>query len=247
MSNIVQVPFYGDTLDAIQDDRGVWVGVKRACENVEVSSDAQARRLQRSPWAVTTMMVATGADGKSYEMLFVHLDSLPMWLATIEASRVKDDVRPKLIAYQKECARVLRDHFFGRRTDAVDVLAALVTQLPALIASSVNAAVDAAMKRSDERSLVDANTVGRAGASFINRALKECAKLLSGGDKERYRSILSASHVDLRAALQFNGTGRGWSNLPSTKWADCRATLSQMQRAAMRQSPDPQPTLPKVN
>ena len=247
MSNIVQVPFYGDTLDAIQDERGVWVGVKRACENVGLDGNGQSQRLKRMPWATTCMTHAVAEDGKEREMLFVHLDCLPMWLATIEASRVKEEVRPKLVAYQKECARVLRDHFFGRRTDAVDVLAALVTQLPALIASSVNTAVDAAMKRSNERSLVDANTIGRAGASFINRALKECAKLLAGGDKDRYRSILSASHVDLRAALQFNGAGRGWSNLPSTKWADCRATLAQMQRAAMRQSPDPQPTLPKVN
>jgi hypothetical protein len=43
----------------------------------------------------------------------LHLDSFPMWLATIESSRVAEHVRPKLVKYQKECARVLRDHFFG--------------------------------------------------------------------------------------------------------------------------------------
>jgi hypothetical protein len=193
------------------------------------------------------MIVAVAEDGKEREMLFVHLDCLPMWLATIEASRVKEDVRPKLIAYQKECARVLRDHFFGRNTDMGMLVREIVTQLPALIAASVKSAIDAAMKEESERALVDANTIGRAGASFINRSLRECAKLLSGGDKDRYRSILSASHVDLRAALNHNGAGRGWSNLPNTKWADCRASLVQMQRAAMRQSPDPQPTLPRVN
>jgi phage antirepressor YoqD-like protein len=39
-----------------------------------------------------------------------------MWLATIDAGRVGESVRPLLVAYQKEAAQVLRDHFFGART-----------------------------------------------------------------------------------------------------------------------------------
>lgn len=65
-------------------------------------------------------------------MFAIHLDSLPMWLATIEASRVAEHVRSKLITYQKECARVLRDHFFGRQTVDASVLAELVTEMKAL-------------------------------------------------------------------------------------------------------------------
>ena len=36
--------------------------------------------------------------------------------ATIEPSRVRPELRPKLELYQREAARVLRDHFFGPRT-----------------------------------------------------------------------------------------------------------------------------------
>jgi hypothetical protein len=36
-----------------------------------------------------------------------------MWLATIDTGRVAEHVRPLLVAYQKEAAQVLRDHFFG--------------------------------------------------------------------------------------------------------------------------------------
>jgi len=29
MSSLVSVPFHNDTLEAIQDDRGVWISVRR--------------------------------------------------------------------------------------------------------------------------------------------------------------------------------------------------------------------------
>jgi hypothetical protein len=47
---------------------------------------------------------------------------------------------------------------------------------------------------------------------------------------------LSAAHVDLRSALQFSGTGRGWSNLPLGQWTAAKARLEEMARTAMRQS-----------
>ena len=39
-------------------------------------------------WATTAFNAVVGADGKNREMFMLHLDSLPMWLATIEPSRV---------------------------------------------------------------------------------------------------------------------------------------------------------------
>jgi hypothetical protein len=54
------------------------------------------------------------ADGKLREAFCVHLDCLPMWLATIETSRVAEHVRPKLVCYQREATKVLADYFFGR-------------------------------------------------------------------------------------------------------------------------------------
>jgi hypothetical protein len=173
MSNIVKVPFYGDEIEAVHDGQDVWVALRRMCENVGLAPDAQAVKLKGKGWAV--MIEATGPDGKTYEMLALHLDSVPMWLATIEPSRVREDIRPKLVAYQKECARVLRDH-----------------------------------------------------------SLRAIARVLAGDDKQVYRSSLSASHMDLRSALQFSGTGRGWSNLPLSKWSDARAELERMSRAATR-------------
>ena len=37
----------------------------------------------------------------------IHIDCLPMWLATIDARKVKEAIREKLARYQKEAAKVL--------------------------------------------------------------------------------------------------------------------------------------------
>jgi antirepressor protein len=59
----------------------------------------------------------------------LHLDSMPMWLATVEPNRVAPDVRPKLVRYQNECAQVLHDHFFGRPPeDAILAIVQAATQ-----------------------------------------------------------------------------------------------------------------------
>jgi transcriptional regulator with XRE-family HTH domain len=54
------------------------------------------------------------SDGQAREVFCISQDCLPMWLATIYASKVKPAVRPLLVAFQKECAQVLRDHFLGK-------------------------------------------------------------------------------------------------------------------------------------
>ena len=57
-------------------------------------------------------MHATGPDGKQYEVVAVDDNTFVMWLATIQASRVKSEVRPHLEEHQREAARALRAYFF---------------------------------------------------------------------------------------------------------------------------------------
>lgn len=110
MSEIIK--FQGDEIEAVREGGDVWVSLRGPCDALGLSVDAQRRRMQRSGWARTTIMVAQ-VGGQGREVFYVHLDSLPMMLATVQASRVKAAMRPRLLAYQRECARVLRDHFFG--------------------------------------------------------------------------------------------------------------------------------------
>jgi hypothetical protein len=115
MNALVPFDFHGDALSCIEQDGRLWVAVKPVCEALGIDNKGQQAKLSTKTWAVVEFISTTGADGKRYEMSCLDLDSLPMWLATIEPARVRAEVRAKLETYQKECARVLRDHFFGRR------------------------------------------------------------------------------------------------------------------------------------
>lgn len=111
------VPFRGAAIEALMHDNRPWAVLRSICGNLGINPDSQRKRLaskDRAPWATTAMMTAVAADGKAREVFCLDVDTLPMWLATIEVSRVKPEARDSLVAYQREAARVLRDHFLGR-------------------------------------------------------------------------------------------------------------------------------------
>jgi hypothetical protein len=145
---MVQVPFHGDVLEATQDGRGVWVPIKRPCEALGINVDGQREKLKGKAWSVTEMISATGPDGKRYEMFALHLDSLPMWLATIDANRVKPALREKLERYQREAAKVLADHFFGRR-EQPPINTELVREIVGAVVGAVTNLLPAARQISD--------------------------------------------------------------------------------------------------
>ena len=122
-NQIVHVPFNGQTIDAALDEKsGAWlVALRPICENIGVAFNAQRERLNRQPWAVVRMTRSTGADGKTYEMVMVDRQTLVMWLATIDTSRVRsDEARSVVVAYQRECAKVLDAYFMPTHKEMVD-------------------------------------------------------------------------------------------------------------------------------
>lgn len=137
------IPFHGATLEARRVGDVVWVSVRRMCEALGLDVSGQRQRLsdrERTPWAVGGVMPSTGPDGKIYETFCLDLECVPMWLATIESSRVSDSTRPKLVLFQKECVKVLRDHFFKK--------AALQIAVPKTLAEALRLAADLEDERS---------------------------------------------------------------------------------------------------
>ena len=59
-------------------------------------------------------MTTTGSDGKRYRMLVLPRPSIPMFAATLDASRVAPQRREKLVAYQNEAADVLAARFLAQ-------------------------------------------------------------------------------------------------------------------------------------
>ncbi len=164
--SLVRIPFHGEELLAVQDEHGVWVVIKRVCESLGLQAHGQAEKLAEKAWAVTQMKCVTAPDGKNYEMLCIHLDCVPMWLATIEPSRVAEEVRPKLVVFQKECARVLRDYFF--KGQATNPRSGAEPHFP----DSPIARFDR-VERAADRLLREGKVTGTQAADMVTRALKE--------------------------------------------------------------------------
>lgn len=236
MSEIIEVPFYAESVQAVEDGEAVWVVVKRVSEALGIDHDSQRQKLASKPWAVTVLITATGPDGKNYESFCVALDSLPMWLATIDANRVKPEARFKLVAYQKECARVLRDHFFGaNRAQQSQAFAAMqsfasvqLEQAKAIveIRSALMALADrsnAAITRSEARSL--AGRIQRAGA------LK--AKLQPARNQRAWAQRI---RMHVTTAAGWSGSGCRYDNMPADSYPKAERALSLIERELQEQA-----------
>jgi hypothetical protein len=116
-----QVPFYGDEVTAVRAVDGlVYVPIRPLCEIIGVDWSAQYRRITRdlvlNRVAMSVAITAMEIDPHrktphTSEMLCLPLDYLNGWLFGINASRVKEGIREKLIQYQLECYRILADAF----------------------------------------------------------------------------------------------------------------------------------------
>lgn len=166
-STIEIVGFHGDVLQAVREGGDVWVVVRRVCEALGIAEQRQAAKLKSKAWACTTLMVAHDSSGREQELFCVALDSLPMWLGNIEASRVKPEARDKLIAYQKECARVLRDHFFGRVP--APALEDVVRAVEPLVERVVTRVVGPILEQQSQHLLLLMRTIGDREARLEQR------------------------------------------------------------------------------
>jgi hypothetical protein len=116
MGNALQqriVPFYGDELVAVrQTDGTIFVLFTRLCENLGLARWSQVRRVQSHEVlndGFVTLEIETEGGVQSVQCL--RLDLLPLWMSTLHTRRVKAEIQPKLVQYQKEAAAVLWQAF----------------------------------------------------------------------------------------------------------------------------------------
>lgn len=116
MNDLITVPFHQQTLLAVEKDGKRWVAMKPICDAIGIDWRSQRKRLLRDEVlaSVVVIMTTTGADGKQYEMLFIDIDYLNGWLFGIGANQVKPDLRDLVIAYKRECYKVLAGHYLDK-------------------------------------------------------------------------------------------------------------------------------------
>ncbi len=87
------------------------VPVKPICEALGISFQGQHERLNSDPLlsSVIKMILTTGADGKSYEMLCLPFKYAFWWIAKIDSRKVNEDSREKVLEAQNKVYDLLWD------------------------------------------------------------------------------------------------------------------------------------------
>jgi hypothetical protein len=253
MRSIVEIPFYSDNVQAVRDGEQVWVVVKRVSESLGIDHDTQRVKLKEKPWAVTGFIPATGPDGKTYEVFCLDLKSLPLWLATIDAGRVKPEVRFQLVAYQRECAEVLARHFFGApaTTGSSPELAAMVVLLREMSDRQTRLENNQAALWQRFGALVEQMPVGGAIAAARHNALVAEIRTLADvevrvGSWPKRRAALADIRRELGEATEWGGKGKPWNTMPAALEPAARAVLLRRMRAATKTTKPAQLTLLKT-
>jgi len=135
------VEFYGDELTAVLLDRQgreiVYVPVRPISDYLGVDWSAQYRRINRDPVLSSELIpcvVVTATQGQPdqrRDMLCLPLDMINGFLFGISADRVREELRERVIQYQRECYRVLADAFVNQDS-TVDGLQASSESMMAL-------------------------------------------------------------------------------------------------------------------
>lgn len=138
MTDLVTLPFAGGRIQYVVENGQPFVPIRPICDALGIDRKSQQRRLNAEPdrWSGVVMTpVGAAADGKDRGMFCLPLARVFGWLATISPSRVKPEARDRLTAYQRECDRVLFEHFMGRaRREVAEANAAALRLAEDLIA-----------------------------------------------------------------------------------------------------------------
>lgn len=113
---VVAVPFLSGHIPCFMDNGEPMVILKPIVEDVMgLSWPRQYAKLSADQTAcVAFKAIQVPGDDQVRRHMGVSLETFAVWLARLQPSRVAPEARETVVAYQREAARVLRNHFFGR-------------------------------------------------------------------------------------------------------------------------------------
>lgn len=117
-----QVVFYDDEITAVlvthAGGQEIYVSIRQMCDLLGVSYQGQIRRINDDPvlskqvrGVNITFTPSSGSGGGAQVTNCLSIDYLNGWLFGINAKRVKEEVRDRLVLYQEKCYRALADAF----------------------------------------------------------------------------------------------------------------------------------------
>ncbi|MBH2967479.1 phage antirepressor N-terminal domain-containing protein [Serratia marcescens] len=110
--NTSSVQFHGQPIITAMAAGIAYVAMKPIVENLGLDWPTQHRKLLSSNGKFNHChMTMVAMDKKIRDVLCIPLKKLNGWLFSINPSKVRADIRDKLIAYQEECFTVLHDYW----------------------------------------------------------------------------------------------------------------------------------------
>lgn len=151
------VAFYDDELVALRANDGhIYVSLRHLCEALGVDAQAQTRRIRRQAVlerGFRQMPITTPTRGEQIAYV-LRVDVVPLFLSGISTKAVNESIRPKLVQFQEEAAKVLWEAFQeGRLTMDPTFDDLLQTDSPAAQAYKMAAAI---MKMARQQLLLEA-------------------------------------------------------------------------------------------
>lgn len=122
-----QVEFYEDEITAVRlPDGRVFVPVRPLVESLGLSWSSQLQRIRRDSVLkselLSVFVTNTESERGGRDVQCLPLDYISGFLFGINAERVRDDLRERVIRYQRECYRVLAEAFTEGRLTTDDDL-----------------------------------------------------------------------------------------------------------------------------
>lgn len=110
----VSINFHGANIPTFNLLGIVRVAMRPICDSIGLEWHGQRQRINRNPVLKTCAVIITSqlpGDSQRRNFLTLPLTKLNGWLFGVDASRVKPEVRDKLVEYQAECFEVLSDYW----------------------------------------------------------------------------------------------------------------------------------------
>jgi antirepressor protein/ORF6C domain-containing protein len=113
ITNSFPFQFYGTTIEVHMADDGHWyIRLDHMCEHLGLDSNSQRRRLQEHP-AIGDRCIPIVIDTpyrdsiRKQEVWFLDIHVLHLWLGMIQVLKVREELRERLIRYQRDLAQSL--------------------------------------------------------------------------------------------------------------------------------------------
>jgi len=219
-NEVGEVLFYEDTLPVALVDNIPYVALRPINDFLGLDWSAQYRRVQRDEVLgdEIKLIIIQAADGKQYETLSLPLEYLPGWLFGINASRVKPELKEKVIRYQRECFRILWQAFQSR--------AATPNVIPQLIADQAETKARVDTIEQDVKTIDQSVKEIQVILSEI-RGLSNEHRATAKEMVDQLHKISGTQHRYIWADLNKSFHVASYTDIPDEKWSEVQKWLQK--------------------